>query len=111
MIYARTELEEMPRSCFECPYGRKGSQYWDTKEMKWKKPSYFHCALINKTMTSTKRNRACPLVQDWLIEVVGKCKDCKYADFYPDNEMVYCLENACVMAFDGFCHKFECEVE
>lgn len=41
---------------------------------------------------------------------IGQCKDCKSADFYPDDELIYCLENACVMAFDGFCYKFECEV-
>lgn len=43
--------------------------------------------------------------------IIGQCKDCKSADFYPDNELIYCLENACVMAFDGFCCKFKCEVE
>lgn len=38
---------------------------------------------------------------------IGECKDCKSAVLYPDNELIYCSENACVMAFDGFCSQFE----
>lgn len=68
MIYATTELDEMPKSCFDCPFGRQGTKYWCTYERKWKQPSLFHCALTNKAMTSTKRNRFCPLVYDWLVE-------------------------------------------
>ena len=40
-----------------------------------------------------------------------ECKSCKYAGWYPDDELIYCLNHSCVMAFDGFCHKFKCEVE
>lgn len=70
MIYARTELEDMPKNCFECKYGMKVDKYWSPKEMKWVKSNNvgWNCVLTMKAMTSTKRNRYCPLVQDWLIE-------------------------------------------
>lgn len=57
MIYAKTELIEFPRNCFECPYGRKGK-----------------CCITNKAMTRTKRNRFCPLVADWIVTMKMICE-------------------------------------
>lgn len=70
MIYAETNLEDMPESCYACPYGMKIDKYWDTDKKEWIKANNlgYNCALTMKAMTSTKRNRFCPLIQDWLIE-------------------------------------------
>ena len=49
---------EMPNNCFECPFA--AASYYAVhnynKRLEW------GCILTRKTLTSTKRNRACPLI-------------------------------------------------
>lgn len=49
---------DIPKNCYECPLGMvKYMRGWrfDTEQSK------FACALTGKNMTSTKRNRFCPM--------------------------------------------------
>ena len=48
MIFAKTDMEQMPETCFECDLnGAKGAQ----------------CAVLGVYINRNGRHRACPLVQ------------------------------------------------
>lgn len=49
---------ETPNNCYECPFA--ASSYYAVHE--YNRRLEWGCILTRKTLTSTKRNRACPLV-------------------------------------------------
>ena len=52
---------EMPENCYECPLAMEYySTLFTAKRGKFRND--YACVLTHKTITSTKRNRACPLV-------------------------------------------------
>lgn len=51
---------EMPKNCFECPFGLfhfKALSMFKCAE------GDFSCVITHKALTSTKRNRFCPLIE------------------------------------------------
>lgn len=51
---------EMPRTCYECPFAMEHySTLWRYKNEKFRKD--YSCVITHKAITSTKRNRFCPL--------------------------------------------------
>lgn len=50
---------ELPRNCYECPFA--ASTYMPPRD--YRKRYDWCCVLTKKALTSTKRNRACPLIQ------------------------------------------------
>ena len=53
---------EMPKNCYECPFAMEYySTLWMYKSGKFRKD--FACVITHKTLTSTKRNRFCPLIE------------------------------------------------
>lgn len=62
MIIIKTHLKELPQNCFECPYALSGTveQYGNRYYIRHK-TYHLACFLTGMAMTSTKRNRFCPL--------------------------------------------------
>lgn len=52
-------LKDFPKGCYECPFGIMG-EVWKCQSNKWERFTYA-CFITGKVMTSTKRNRYCPL--------------------------------------------------
>ena len=50
---------EMPKTCYKCKFAL--ARFDSLPTQKYKRHD-FECVLTEKTLTSTKRNRACPLV-------------------------------------------------
>jgi hypothetical protein len=50
---------EMPENCYECQFA---ANYFRPIHKSGRKPCSFACVLTQKSLTSTKRNRFCPLV-------------------------------------------------
>ena len=64
---------EMPKNCYECPFAM---EYFSTLFMnrRGKFRANYSCVIAHKVITSTKRNRFCPLVSADVVEV----KHCKW---------------------------------
>ena len=53
---------EMPENCYKCPFAMEYySTLYMSKAGKFRKD--YCCVITHKTLTSTKRNRFCPLVE------------------------------------------------
>lgn len=62
MIVVKTQMEEMPRDCYKCPFAM--FEYWRFHDSEFKPVhGIFRCVATGKTITSTKRNRFCPLAK------------------------------------------------
>lgn len=62
---------EMPKNCYDCPFAMQDYTTLFGNNFKQTKNSYA-CVLTHKTITSTKRNRFCPLVP---VPSHGRLKD------------------------------------
>lgn len=64
---------EMPKSCYDCPLAmlRYTTLFRNGKQA----TNQYACVITGKVITSTKRNRFCPLMD--AVPVV-RCKDCKH---------------------------------
>lgn len=60
---------EMPTNCYECPMAMV--RYATLQRNSGQIRNDFACVLTHKTITSTKRNRACPLVE---VEESDRCR-------------------------------------
>lgn len=64
---------EIPENCYKCPFAMEYySTLYMSKAGKFRKD--YCCVITHKTLTSTKRNRFCPLVE------VVHCEDCDMWD-------------------------------
>lgn len=54
---------DMPRNCFECKFGMYDYSGLAQDLAERKKLHKFECVITGKSVTSTKRNRFCPLIQ------------------------------------------------
>ena len=97
---------EMPKTCYDCPLAmmryvtlfRRGKQI----------SNEFSCVLTHKKVTSTKRNRFCPLK---MVKVV-RCIECKYASIseYRGELYISCENTEGLFGDvpeDGFCYLGE----
>jgi len=58
---------DMPKNCYACPFGMEYySTLWMAKGSKFRKD--YSCVITHKALTSTKRNRFCPLEEVHLHE-------------------------------------------
>lgn len=62
---------EMPKNCYECPFAMHSYATLYGKGTKRIQGNY-SCVLTHKAITTTKRNRFCPLKE------LVSCKDCKH---------------------------------
>lgn len=53
-------VDELPRNCYMCPFGIHGNRVYIPATAELKR-YWYQCFLTQKKMTSTKRNRFCPL--------------------------------------------------
>lgn len=60
MIVVKTQMEEMPKNCYQCPFAML--EYKKLSKGRFKTVS-FGCAATDKTITSTRRNKFCPLIE------------------------------------------------
>ena len=65
MIKIDMEMQiPMPENCYQCKFGITGYVREHESRWGWKMKQYSHqCILTGKSMTSTKRNRFCPLIE------------------------------------------------
>lgn len=63
-VIIKTELDKLPHDCYKCPYAQNGKVWKYVAKYDMKFVDYrYACMITNKAMTSTKRNRFCPLVE------------------------------------------------
>lgn len=92
---------EMPKTCYDCPLAMQNYVTIFGKEAK----QINTCVLTHKVITSTKRNRFCPLKT---VKVV-RCFECKYASFseYRGELYISCENNEGLfrdVPEDGYCY-------
>lgn len=76
------ENMELPKNCYDCPFAMQDYTTLFGNNFKQTRNSYA-CVLTHKTITSTKRNRFCPLI---LVPPHGRLID--ENDFFSD-DIVY----------------------
>lgn len=88
---------EMPKTCYDCPLAmmRYNTLFRRGKQIS----NEFSCVLTHKAITSTKRNRFCPLRE------LVRCKDCAYWLNAEVNEkgFVICPASGMEITEDDFC--------